>query len=212
MITKLVLPETDEFDVDHTLTIMRRQTKETLAMLESNPERYRWIQPHTTFDYIKHKQSNMYDLRFRAVRFLLADGIYETVYTNLDRETFPVEAIKELYNRRWGIETSFRDLKYAIGLSALHSRKKNSMLQEVFSRLILYNFSSLIAQKVPSPSGKQVCFSLTVVFIRQFLKKTLTSSQLLEMLSKHLLPVRPGRQFKRYQNPISAVAFQYRTA
>ena len=30
------------------------------------------------------------------------------------------------------------------------------------------------------------------------------------ILSKHLSPIRPGRQYKRYQNPVSAVAFQYR--
>lgn len=46
--------------------------------------------------------------------------------TNLDRTEFPLEEIKELYNKRWGIETSFRELKYAIGLNALHSKKKKT--------------------------------------------------------------------------------------
>ena len=36
------------------------------------------------------------------------------------------------------------------------------------------------------------------------------SAQIFEILSKHLSPIRPGRQYKRYQNPVSAVAFQYR--
>ena len=50
------------------------------------PERYRWIQPHTTFDYIAPKDPKMYDLRFRVVRFRISGGCYETVYTNLDSE------------------------------------------------------------------------------------------------------------------------------
>ncbi|WP_369524777.1 transposase, partial [Thomasclavelia cocleata] len=29
-----------------------------------------------------------------------------------------------LYNKRWGIETSFREVKYALGLNALHSKKR----------------------------------------------------------------------------------------
>lgn len=47
---------------------------------------------------------------------------------NLEAKEFPLERIKELYYRRWGIETSFRELKYAIGLASLHGKKKEFML------------------------------------------------------------------------------------
>ncbi|WP_282432990.1 transposase [Desulfosporosinus meridiei] len=50
--------------------------------------------------------------------------MYKTVYTNLNAEDFPPEKIKQLYNLRWGIETSFKELKYAVGLASLHSKKK----------------------------------------------------------------------------------------
>ena len=132
MISNLQLPNSEEFDVDTILTLTRRQTKETLALLSAYPERYRWIQPHTTFDYIAPKDPTMYDLRFRVVRFRISGGCYETVYTNLDSETFPIGTIKELYRLRWGIETSFRELKYTIGLSCLHGKKTDFLLQEVF--------------------------------------------------------------------------------
>ncbi|WP_447558201.1 transposase [Streptococcus suis] len=38
--------------------------------------------------------------------------------------------LKELYAYRWGIETSFRDLKYSIGLTHFHAKKKEGILQE----------------------------------------------------------------------------------
>ncbi len=212
IISNLPLPDTDEFDVDITLTLTRRQTKETLALLADHPERYRWLQPRTTFDYIKPKQSNMYDLHFRAVRFLISDGNYETIYTNLDAQAFPIKKLKDLYRLRWGIETSFRELKYAIGLASLHSKKKDSLLQEVFARLILYNYTSLIARHTPPPQGKQLNFSIAMLVCKQFLIKKITSEQIFEIFARHLLPIRPGRQYKRYQNLISAVAFQYRFA
>ena len=60
------------------------------------PERYRWIHPHTTFDYIAPKDSNMYDLHVRVVRVQISGRCYETVYTNLDSKTFPIEKIKAL--------------------------------------------------------------------------------------------------------------------
>ena len=210
MISNLQLPNSEEFDVDTTLTLTRRQTKETLALLSAYPERYRWIQPHTTFDYIAPKDPAMYDLRFRVVRFRISGGCYETVYTNLDSETFPIGTIKELYRLRWGIETSFRELKYTIGLSCLHGKKTDFLLQEVFARLSLYNYASLIARKIPVPLEKQINFSVAILVCKQFLKGKIRSAQIFGKLSKHLSPIRPGRQYKRYQNPVSAVAFQYR--
>ena len=210
MISNLQLPNTEEFDVDTTLTLTRRQTKETLVLLSAYPERYRWIQPHTTFDYIAPKDSTMYDLHFRVVRFRIPGGYYETVYTNLDPKAFPIEKIKELYRLRWGIETSFRELKYTIGLACLHGKKTDFLLQEVFARLILYNYASLIARQLPTPQGKQVNFSIAILTCKQFLKRKIESFQISEILSKHLSPIRPGRQYKRYQNLISTVAFQYR--
>ena len=210
MISNLQLPNSEEFDADTTLTLTRRQTKETLALLSAYPERYRWIQPHTTFDYIAPKAPNMYDLHFRVVRFRISDGCYETIYTDLDPETFPVEKIKELYRLRWGIETSFRELKHIIGLSCLHGKKTDFLLQEVFARLIFYNYASLIARQVPAPQGKQINFSVAILACKQFLKGKIRSAQIFEILSMHLSPIRPGRQYKRYQNPVSAVAFQYR--
>lgn len=44
----------------------------------------------------------------------------ETVLTNLD---FPPDDLKHLYAMRWGIEASFRELKYTIGLSHFHSKR-----------------------------------------------------------------------------------------
>ena len=164
----------------------------------------------STFDYIAPKDPAMYDLRFRVVRFRISGGYYETVYTNLDSETFPIGTIKELYRLRWGIETSFRELKYTIGLSCLHGKKTDFLLQEVFARLILYNYASLIARKIPVPQEKQINFSTAILVCKQFLKGKIRSAQIFEILSKHLSPIRPGRQYKRYQNPVSAVAFQYR--
>ena len=45
---------------------------------------------------------------------------------------------------RWGIETSFRDIKYAAGMVFFHSRKNELILQEIYAKLILYNFSEAI--------------------------------------------------------------------
>lgn len=62
-----------------------------------------------------------YYLSFRVVRFKLTEYSYEVLLTNLSEDEFSVVDLKELYAMRWGIETSFRDLKYSLDLSYFHS-------------------------------------------------------------------------------------------
>jgi IS4 transposase len=54
-----------------------------------------------------------YYLSFRVVRFKHTQDTYEVLLTNLPEDEFSVSELKELYAMRWGIETSFRDLKYS---------------------------------------------------------------------------------------------------
>jgi len=50
------------------------------ALLKEDSVRYRWIQPHTTFDYLYPKDDHLYDLSFKVVRFAISDLSYETVF------------------------------------------------------------------------------------------------------------------------------------
>ena len=54
-----------------------------------------------------------YPMKLRVCRFLLDNGEFETVATSLPR-SFSLDDIRELYHLRWGVETSFRDLKYTV--------------------------------------------------------------------------------------------------
>nr|MBQ4172938.1 transposase [Ruminococcus sp.] len=64
-----------------------------------------------------------YSLHLRFVRIQITDDLFEVLVTNLDENEFPPCILKQLYSMRWGIETSFRKLKYTIGLSAFRSKK-----------------------------------------------------------------------------------------
>ncbi len=56
--------------------------------------------------------------------------------------------LKALYARRWGIETSFRSLKYAVGLIHLHAKKPDLVLQEIFASFLIFNFTQAAAWAV----------------------------------------------------------------
>lgn len=104
-----------------------------------NREKIKILSEQSPFDFFEN-EDDIYPINFRVVRFQLDNGNYECVATNLNREEFPPEELKQLYAKRWGIELSYRDLKYTLGLNNLHARKTNSVKQEIYANLIMYNF------------------------------------------------------------------------
>jgi hypothetical protein len=120
---------------------------------------------------------------------------------------------------RWGIETSFRQLKYAVGLSAFHSKKMEYIAQEVFARLIMYNFSERIAsyvivQQKSSHLTYQLNFTIAVRICRYFFRFSDDQHppNVEALIGKHILPVRPDRHFPRNLRFRQAVSFLYRLA
>ena len=144
ILSGLELPDAPEFDVTKRIVITRHSTGPAAIM----PGVYKYFSKKYRFDYIENSKCPDYEMHIRFVRFQLSETNYEVLATSLPEETFSVMDLKELYQLRWGIETGFRELKYILGLAAFHSKKENSILQEVFARLIMYNFSMCIIQKV----------------------------------------------------------------
>ena len=105
------LKKSEKFDAHIRTTLTRRHTKETLG----NPDTYTILQPSTDFDFLD-ENCMYYDIEFRIVRIRLDNGTYICIATNLSGEEFPLEEINKLYRMRWSEETSFRELKYTIGL------------------------------------------------------------------------------------------------
>lgn len=157
-------------------------------------------------------------MAFRVVRFLLESGEYETVATSLPR-SFTIEDIKELYHKRWGIETSFRELKYAIGLVNLHGKSDAFAMQEIYAAMIMYNFSNRIASTVVVQQKKentycyQINFTMAIFLCREFFKNRLEDGALLiKTINRYIEPIRPDRMDKRKLRPKGFIGFTYRVA
>lgn len=69
----------------------------------------------------KSEPTVIYELPIRIGRFKISDDSYEVIATNLSEDLFSSDDLKMLYSMRWGIETSFRDLKYTVGLRYFHA-------------------------------------------------------------------------------------------
>lgn len=209
----LNLPKTDIFDIDVSMTFTRQQTKMTKMA------GYKFMPTIQTFDYLPFKSKDTYTMSFRIARFSIADDSYEMLVTNLDRSEFSPNDLKEIYHLRWGIETSFRELKYSIGLTSFHARKVDYIKQEVFARLLLYNYCELITTHVVQQmqnkdKTKQVNFTIAIYICREYLrqKRNLSPPDVIKLIEKHILPVRPGRKDPRKVKPQASVSFLYRVA
>ena len=209
----LNLPQIDELDEDLILLLTRKQnitSRENLKFLPSK----------CVFDYLpssckKHVPVTSYKLKLRVVRFKLTENTHEVLITNLDKEEFNIDELKELYAMRWGIETSFRDLKYTLGLSYPHSKKTEYILQEIFARLTMYNFAELITSHVVVKQKNRkypyrINFAAAVHICRNFFLKNISPPIVEALLLQHLLPIRSGLSHPRGKRTYSAASFLYR--
>jgi len=213
----LRLPPDEEFDV----CIQKILTKKSTNEVKAQPNIYKRLASNSQFDFLDLHTNKFYPMSFRVVRFKITDDMYETVITNLDSSNFSSEELKKLYGMRWGIETSFRELKYAVGLTAFHSKKREHIVQEVFARIIMYNFAEMITSHVvisqnDTKHAYQVNFTVAIHICRHFLRLWFRNNapppDVEALIRKNILPVRPGRKDNRKLRPKSNISFLYRVA
>ena len=193
------------FDTRRTLTIVRRSSKKLTASFPKG--QCRFVGKDIAFDFADYGSDQSYSMDLRIVRFPLddANSVYECLVTNLPEEDFPLSAMKELYFRRWSIESSFRDLKYTIGLRNLHSLNPVLVQQEIYARLVMYNFITACSKLAEVKHRRKtahvykVDFSSAAKACKDYLRLASSFAEpvLLNTLSRFLVPVRPGRQYER---------------
>lgn len=203
LVSNFSFPDTDSFDITVNVTLVRSHSKK-IAIKEGYNRRF--VEKKLSFDYVDYGSLESYDLSFRIVRFPLSDTSYECIVTNLPADEFPMEKIKELYFARWGIESSFRKLKYTIGLSSFHAYKPEYIQQEIWAKLIAYNITETLMNLVVIEKGNtkhtyKVNFSrashICRIFLRHYPEKD--SIDVMFLLQKELIPVRNERQYPRLQ-------------
>lgn len=195
-------PNKDTFDVPVNVALVRRQSSKIVC----GDAYRRFIDSAASFDYLEYGSDSIYPISFRVVRFRLSDDSYECLVTNLPADKFPSKLIKEIYHARWGIESSFRKLKYTIGLSNFHSYKPNLIKQEIWARLIAYNFTEAMINNTMLKKGKRkhsykVNFSVAAHICRAFLRLSAEEDQInvMVLLARELIPIREERKYDRLQ-------------
>ena len=200
-----------EFDMHVRRTLTTKQTNE----IKAHPEIYKFVPKNQRFDFFDG--SPYFDFECRVVRFKISDDTYESIITNLDESEFNIQDIKELYHLRWEIETSYRELKYHLDLNTLHSKKRMFIEQEIYAKLVLYNFCSRVSNNIKiKEKDRKYEYQLNYVrafhIIRNYLKEKggKNPPDIESLIAKEILPIRPNRQNERKVKAKSPVSFNYR--
>lgn len=193
-------PDDESFDITVKVTLVRSHSK-NLALTDAYT---RFVDKATSFDFITYGSYDTYELSFRIVRFPLSDSSCECILTNLPGGEFPPERIKNVYFARWGIESSFRKLKYTIGLSNFHAYKPEYIKQEIWAKLIAYNITEIlinhtVVEQKETKHKYKVNFSVAAHICRVFLRMISgkDSMDVMSLLQKELIPIRNERQYPR---------------
>ena len=215
ILQSLHLQENCAFDLAFSYVLTKKQTN----FVKQDRSQYHILPKDCRFDFCDLHHTFYYPISFRVVSVEITAGVFEYLITNLDPLSFPPDKIKYIYKLRWGIESSFRDLKYTIGLSAFHSKKAEFICQEIFARLIFYNLCEMVVSHAAifhktASHVYQLNFSQAVHILRRFFSLAPDAPPLdvISLIHKFLLPVRSDRCNPRKVHSRSAVSFIYRIA
>jgi IS4 transposase len=100
-------------------------------------------------NYKKIKQFNL-----RVTKIILNTGKEEWLISSLSIDNFSTKDLKELYNLRWKIETSYDTLKNSLEIEKITAKKKLTIEQDFYSQIINYNLSKIIIKDTKKDMNK----------------------------------------------------------
>jgi hypothetical protein len=154
-------------------------------------------------------------IKVRMIKIELPTGEIEILMTSLkDIEKYPYKDFKELYFKRWGIETFYNRFKNIIGVEQFSGKSEQFILQEFNCALYISNLQSLLTKEVQQEIEQKyadrkyeykVNSSMSLSIIRSKMLALFadqknnqeTLNQLKELFVKNVIPIRPDRNFER---------------
>lgn len=93
---------------------------------------------------LKAKAEKMGRFNLRIVKVELKNGTTELLATNLTREEFSRYELKELYAKRWTVETGFDRLKNLIEIEEFSGNRRRIIEQDFYAHVFIYNLTIVL--------------------------------------------------------------------
>ena len=200
---------------------------------------YTYVPPNSRNEFIPKPENNVgrtkkneerklsyVEFTFRMTRIKLSDDSYEVLVSNLPKDEFSAQDLKDLYHLRWVIETSFRQLKYDDCASFLHSKKKQYAIGELIMSMVFHNICSIVLMALAEElqarmEARRRCYAYKVSYsdlagtMKIYLQgrdPPLKVENLVRELERTMEPVRDNRKFERILKTRQFISFFYRAA
>ncbi len=153
--------------------------------------------------------------KVRMIRIELPSGETEILMTSLlNSKTYPYNEFKELYQKRWGVETYYNRFKNIIGVESFSGTSNQFIQQEFNCALYLSNLQTLLTRDAQQEATEKyetrkyeyrINSSLSLSFIRTKLVQLFTSKknekiimeELKTLFVTNVVPIRLNRSFVR---------------
>ncbi len=175
-----------------------------------------WTPSGETMDNCKKHRVDFTPFLVRLVRIELPCGKTEVLALSLlDIEKYGFECIKELYDKRWGVEEEIKKFMQRLLIEFFSSMKVNGVLQDFYANIFMLNLVSFLAE----PVGDEICESsakckyrrqinwtsalsdvrkrLVLLFVRGTSKITSIIDSLWVSFKINTEAIKPGRKFPR---------------
>ena len=157
-------------------------------------------------------------LQVRMLHIPLSSGELEILITNITEAEIEYEAFKELYHKRWGIETKYKELKQKLETENFSGRLVDNVKQDFYAMMTVANMlasclreANRKAKKKREDSGNLYEYKVNVnhavgVFkdrlIRVIIEENRIARQylmteLVREMERRVIPIRPNREVAR---------------
>ena len=154
-------------------------------------------------------------IKVRLIRVKLPNGEIELLITSLlDLKCYPVSTFKELYFKRWKIETFYDELKNKLKIEYFTGYSKESIAQDFYATLFVSNVQTLIVSDLEDElnecsKGKKYKYKVNTNLSYGFLKNRIISlffsnsnieevtKELKSLFKENPVPIRPNRTHER---------------
>lgn len=192
-----------------------------LMRVASNVSKQLSNNPASKGDLTVKYNKKSYKLRF--YRFKLISGEIETLVTNLDETEVSDNELVELYFKRWGIETKYKELKSFLQMENFTGKTVLSVLQDFYATVFLSNmaaFAKLQADEDITKARKDKNLKyeykanmniaigilkdrlILMVLEENPLKRLALMKKIIKAISKNVIPIRPNRSAPRRESSI----------
>jgi hypothetical protein len=202
--------------------LMRTRTNFNKEVIEfsKNRSKSRIVEFKANADAVKQLEKYGYKItlettvKVRLVKVILDDGTIEILITNLyDSKEYPVKIFKELYFKRWGIETNYDELKNKLQLESFSGHRPETILQDFYANIFIGNLQSIISKQCEKELfektnhrkhdykiNKNVSIGMMknkiiFLFLDESPRNILCDLQ--RLFLKNIEPIRPGRKYER---------------